>query len=425
MKEVATAIIVRNGALLAGQRRPSALYPLKWEFPGGKVEPGESPRDAVARELAEELGISATPGRIYHRQEWTYGEASYGVSYFLIEPFDGEPANLSFHRIAWVTPQELSAMDVLEGNRDVIARLRTQDDRSKRTAILAWYKRTGRLLPWRGITNPYRILLSEVMLQQTRVSRVLEKYPLFLKRFPSLRALARARRADVVRAWQEMGYNNRAVRLHELALRIIRDHRGRIPRTEEELTALPGIGTYTARAVLSSAFGVPVAIVDVNVRRVLSRLFWRMPAWNTVADARMVDELAQRIIPRRRAYDWNQALMDLGATLCTARAPRCAACPLTALCPSRTTMSGAAPTEPKREPSRRGIPDRIHRGRIVERLRTAANGRGLKVRSLGPMVLDGFTARDHTWLIRLLRALERDGLVRIRGTDGNAIVTLA
>ena len=143
-------------------------------------------------------------------------------------------------------------------------------------AVLRWYRQNGRTLPWRGEQDPYRVLVSEVMLQQTQVSRVLEKYPLFLKQFPTLRALARAERSSVIRAWRGMGYNNRAVRLHLLAQTVVNSHGGVLPRTEEELTLLPGIGRYTARALLSSVFHIPVPVVDVNVHRFFSRLFWPM-----------------------------------------------------------------------------------------------------------------------------------------------------
>jgi 8-oxo-dGTP diphosphatase len=120
MKEVAVGILMRNGLLLACRRKKSALYPLRWEFPGGKLEPGESPTQALIRELYEELAITATPGREFHRQEWDYGDQSYRVYYFLIDRFEGEPVNHVFEEIRWVTPEELSGMEILEGNREVV-----------------------------------------------------------------------------------------------------------------------------------------------------------------------------------------------------------------------------------------------------------------------------------------------------------------
>ena len=301
-----------------------------------------------------------------------------------------------------------------------------RDPAALRRTVLQWYRRHGRTLPWRGIGDPYRILLSEVMLQQTQVSRVLIKYPLFLKCFPTLRALARARRADVVRAWQGMGYNNRAVRLHALAQRVVTDHRGRMPRTEDELLALPGIGTYTARAVLCSAFGAPVAFVDVNIRRLISRIVGNMPDTAAMLPDRTVAALADALLPRRRAYDWNQALMDIGATICTARAPRCTACPLAALCTSAGTMATPSPSHTKKkERSMHGVPDRIYRGRIIEHLRTGSVRRGVPVHAIGPRILPQFDASHTAWLEQLLQALERDGLVRITAEGGNRVVRLA
>jgi A/G-specific adenine glycosylase len=252
------------------------------------------------------------------------------------------------------------------------------------------------------------------MLQQTQVSRVLEKYPLFLKQFPTLRALARAERSSVIRTWRGMGYNNRAVRLHLLAQTVVNSHGGVLPRTEEELTLLPGIGRYTARALLSSVFHIPVPVVDVNVHRFFSRLFWPMRTLTEMHSARAVASYALRHLPERRAYDWNQALMDLGATICTARAPRCMICPVAASCRSRAGMKRVAVVQKKQEPSLYGTPDRIYRGRIVECLRGLRDGRSLALEALGSHILSRFSGRNRQWLLRLLNQLERDGLVRIR-----------
>lgn len=303
--------------------------------------------------------------------------------------------------------------------------LPSKDIQLLRRTILKWYSRHGRNLPWRGIHDPYRILLSEIMLQQTQVSRVLEKYPLFLKRFPSLSALARANRSDIVRAWKGMGYNNRAVRLHALAQTVISVHRGRIPKTEDGLTALPGIGTYTARAVLCSAFGTPVSFVDVNIRRLLSRILWKMPHTAAMVPERTIAGAAEQLLPRRKAYDWNQALMDLGATICTARSPQCDVCPLSRLCASAQMMSGPPLSRARKEPSLHGVPRRIYRGRIIEQLRKSGRRTGLPLNVIGPRVLPRFGSKDRVWLEHLLIALERDGLVRITDDGGNRVVRLA
>ena len=290
------------------------------------------------------------------------------------------------------------------------------------TLILSWYRTYGRRLPWRGIKKTYPILISEIMLQQTQVSRVLEKYPAFLHTFPTIRSLAAARRSDVVRAWQGMGYNNRAVRLHTLAKIVVDDHTGRIPRDYDALLALPGIGPYTARAVLSSAFGLAVPIVDVNVRRFLSRVFWRMPGTSSLRSSGELWTLAHEILPSRSAYNWNQALMDAGATICTARRPRCPICPTASLCASRTSMIRKSTPADSREPSFAGIPHRIYRGRIVERLRSVSGGGSIRIDLLGRAVVPGFSPRNRRWLLGLLASLESDGLVSVRG-DGELSTT--
>ena len=277
--------------------------------------------------------------------------------------------------------------------------------------VRRWYRRHGRALPWRGESDPYRIILSEIMLQQTQVSRVLGAYPRFLRRFPSIRSLARARRRDVVFAWRGMGYNNRAVRLHALASVLVERDR-RIPSDAASLLELPGIGKYTAYAILSSVHGLPVPVVDVNIRRLLSRVFWRMPSTADMRDESEIWRMAQRILPRRGVYDWNQALMDIGATICKARRPLCRRCPLTGLCASRTSMTEAPRGARKTEPGLDGVPNRIYRGRIVEALRKKETGFGME--ALGREIHPEFSADDVPWLESLLEALERDGLLRLR-----------
>ena len=289
-------------------------------------------------------------------------------------------------------------------------------------AILRWYAHHGRNLPWRlpahrdrGIANPYRILISEIMLQQTQVSRVLIKYPRFLRRFPTLRSLAKARRRDVVMEWQGMGYNNRAVRLHKLARIVMQAHNGGIPREYDQLISLPGIGRYTANALRASAFAEAVPVIDVNVQRVLSRIFWKMGTTKHVQPLKQILGLAENLLPSGRAYDWNQALMDLGARLCTARNPQCGDCPATSLCASRFSMSRIVMHEPKREPSLEGIPNRMYRGRIVEILRHTMGARRLRADQLGKQIHSSFGRRHTNWFRGLLSGLKEDGLIRIHG----------
>lgn len=301
-------------------------------------------------------------------------------------------------------------------NRAIIAYQRT---------VLHWYRRHGRRLPWRGIRDPYRILISEIMLQQTQVSRVLRKYPIFLKAFPTIHALAGAQRAAVIRGWQGMGYNNRAVRLHLLAQTVVDRHNGKLPQDYEALVVLPGIGKYTAHAILSSAFVQAVPVVDINVRRLFSRLFWPMPSERLMRPEKEIWPLAAALLPRRSAYDWNQALMDLGATICTARSPHCMECPVARFCKSRKRMqSPQLRSSPSRasspEPSYRGVPVRIHRGKIVEALRNVQEGRQIAFKTLAAKLFRDPTSADELWIAKTLAALEKDGLVRV-GRRGIAL----
>ena len=189
--------------------------------------------------------------------------------------------------------------------------------------LLAWYKRNARVLPWRQTRNPYAILVSEFMLQQTQVSRVLDFYPRFLKRFPTIETLARARPKTVREAWDGMGYYARAANLHALAKQV--EETGyRIPDDPEDLRTLPGVGPYTAGAVACFAYEKPVPTVDTNVRRVLERAFGSKDVW----------KLAEKLVPKKgeRAWRFNQALMELGALVCTARKPKCPECPVRSDC---------------------------------------------------------------------------------------------
>jgi len=196
--------------------------------------------------------------------------------------------------------------------------------------LLAWYKRNARVLPWRETRNPYAILVSEFMLQQTQVSRVLDYYPRFLKRFPTIEKLARARPKTVREAWDGMGYYARAANLHALAKQVA-ETGYRIPDDPEDLRTLPGVGRYTAGAVACFAYEKPVPTVDTNVRRVLERVFG-----NSKREMRNAElwGLASRLLPKdgKRAWRFNQALMELGALICTARKPKCPECPLRSDC---------------------------------------------------------------------------------------------
>ena len=198
--------------------------------------------------------------------------------------------------------------------------------------LLGWYAHHGRDLPWRRTRVPYRVLVSEIMLQQTQVDRVIPKYRQFLRRYPTLRALAAAPVAEVRELWYPLGYNVRPLRLHAIARESVARYGGRLPDSADALRALPGIGRYTAGAVLSFAFGRDVAVLDTNVRRVLTRVFFGPRRATRLRGDRRLWELAEALVPAGRGYDFNQALMDFGATWCTPRRPRCPGCPMRGFC---------------------------------------------------------------------------------------------
>ncbi len=330
--------------------------------------------------------------------------------------------------------------------------------------LLAWYAAEGRAhLPWRHTRDPYAILVSEVMLQQTQVDRVLPKYAEFLDRFPTLEALAAAPTAEVIKTWASLGYNVRAVRLQQIAQQAVERYGGTLPGTLDELLALKGIGRYTAGAIACFAFGLHVATVDTNIRRVLWRVFRGIEpvAWPAgEASARDALTLAQWALPDDRAYDWQQALMDLGAGICLARRPRCERCPLRLSCAAfaetaRATLfpSGealarlrddaavdstserlrvaedgagyeATPGRKKQRAARVSSASqpftstsRYFRGRILDALRALPAGASLAFDELGPRIKPEYTDADLPWLRKLVHGLERDGLLRREGAE--------
>ena len=205
-------------------------------------------------------------------------------------------------------------------------------------SLLAWYDAHRRDLPWRANREPYRVWLSEIMLQQTRVAAVIEHYYEFLRRFPTVEKLASAREASVLTAWSGLGYYRRARMMHAAAKVIVREHGGNFPKTIEALQALPGIGRYTAAAIASIAFGVPVAVVDGNVERVLQRVAGRRMAGEELWRA------ANDVLDAKRPGDFNQAMMELGAVICTPRAPTCLTCPVIAVCATRGELKALTKT---------------------------------------------------------------------------------
>lgn len=236
-------------------------------------------------------------------------------------------------------------------------------------ALLDWSDRTRRDLPWRRTRDPWAILVSELMLQQTQVARVVPKYSAFLERFPTPASCATAPAADVVRSWAGLGYNRRAVNLHRAAQACVERHDGRLPTTLDALLELPGIGPYTARAVLAfSSANADVGVLDTNAARVTARLGGRRLG---AADAQRAADAA---VPAGHGWAWNQAILDLGATVCTKRIARCDVCPLTSHCawlraghPAPDPAEGSAGTSGR--PSVFEGSDRQARGRLVDALR--------------------------------------------------------
>ena len=265
-------------------------------------------------------------------------------------------------------------------------------------ALRAWYAPRSGAYPWRETRDPYAIWVSEVMLQQTQASRVVHAYRDFLALFPNVRVLAAASRRDVVRAWDGLGYNRRAVWLSEGARAIMREFAGRVPRDPETLRTLPGVGAYTAAAVSSMAFGEPVAVVDTNVRRVVARVHLGVDARQ--AETRTVWELAQSWLDRDDPVTWNQAVMDLGREVCRPR-PRCDVCPLALVCAFR--ISGAVATRgPDSKDAFQGSSRQV-RGAIVRSLRSHE--------ALSPRRLAAETGFDAGRVDAAVDGLAADGLV--------------
>ncbi len=201
--------------------------------------------------------------------------------------------------------------------------------------LLAWYGANGRKLPWRRSRDPYRVLVSEVMLQQTQVERVKGYYGRFLRQYPTFEALAAAEEPAVRESWEGLGYYARARNLHATARIVVGEHGGKLPAVPEVICHLPGIGRYTAGAVLSIAYGQDEPILDTNAARVLARVFAVRVRGGTSALQRRLWEIAAQVTPRGGAGDFNQAIMDLGATVCRARNPDCPVCPVRGVCRTR------------------------------------------------------------------------------------------
>lgn len=259
--------------------------------------------------------------------------------------------------------------------------------------------------------NPYVVMVSEVMLQQTQAPRVAELLPLFLERFPSVEHLSEASNAAVIMAWKGLGYNNRAIRLRDAARMVVEEFSGQVPAAIEDLRRLPGIGPYASAAITTFAFDTRVVVLDVNVRRVYSRLYTTQPHSAAVVSDQTLSMFASILIPRQRPSEWHHAVMDLGATICMARRTLCSTCPLRTVCPSRHLENAAPPPQKPRkaEPQFRDEPRRLWRGRIVEALRTI-NG-AVAVEDLTSMVFGVRRPAEVALVERMFEALESDGLI--------------
>jgi len=228
----------------------------------------------------------------------------------------------------------------------------TKQIQTLQSALLAWYQKHQRDLPWRRTNDPYAIWVSEVMLQQTQVTTAKPYFERFMEKFPTVQALAQAPLDDVLKAWEGLGYYSRARHLHRAAQIVVAEHSGALPRDVEGLLKLPGIGRYTAGAIASIAFGLDEPVLDGNVVRVLSRLFRVREHPKEAATQKQLWALARRLTPTRQAALFNQALMDLGATVCIPKEPRCLICPLYELCRARAhNEQNELPLKAKRKPS--------------------------------------------------------------------------
>jgi A/G-specific adenine glycosylase len=286
-------------------------------------------------------------------------------------------------------------------------------------ALITWYEAHGRAhLPWRTEQTPYAVVVSEFMLQQTQVDRVLPLFLAFLERFPDFAALAAAERSEVVRYWKGLGYNSRAVRLHELARRVVELHHHEMPRNHEQLRALPGVGPYTHAAILAFAFNEPAIAFDTNIRRVVHRLFWGIEHPYKVEEA-AIEAKSAEMLPLGIAREWNAAMMDLGATICTARAPKCLICPLQKFCVA-SPIDGAQLADlakknakPPRGQAKLKFEEttRYARGRIIDHLRALPAKERISLLDLHTDLKPQLGTRDEAVIDRIVADLVRDGLV--------------
>lgn len=290
---------------------------------------------------------------------------------------------------------------------------------SPATRLLTWYKRHGRDLPWRKTRDPYSILVSEIMLQQTQVARVLFFYDRWLKQFPTWDALAKAQNAEVVHAWAGLGYNRRGLMLRDIARQVV--ERG-VPQTEETWRELKGIGPYTAAALTAFSLKQRALPIDTNIRRTLGRILLGIP-FPQPSDDISIRTHQDEILPTRGAYyDVPQALFDLATMICT-KSPACITCPMQGICKAAPKFLSGNLEVPKqmvkkaKEKKHRNkpYPDRIYRGRILKLVREQTKGISLK--NVGPKIDPDFTASlDEKWVEDMIERLIKDGFLRKQKT---------
>jgi A/G-specific adenine glycosylase len=302
-------------------------------------------------------------------------------------------------------------------NRSLASTVQAAPREEIQEVLISWFEKNARDLPWRRTRDPWRVLVSEVMLQQIQVQRAVPFYERFLARFPTVEVLADAPLAEAIRVWEDLGRYRRVVYLHKTARIVVEEHDGNIPSDPEDLIKLPGIGPYTAGAVACFAYERDAAFLDTNMRRVLHRYFFGLKAATTATDRELLP-IATGLVPPGRGWRWNQALMETGALLCTARSPRCEECPLREGCRARAEATSVGWPKPERKTPACRYEDtnRYFRGRVLAALREISHegNEGIELRELGRRVKPDFDERDPYWLYAAVESLCKDGLARVQ-----------
>ncbi len=287
--------------------------------------------------------------------------------------------------------------------------------------LLQWFSIHQRSLPWRGNPSPYDVLISEFMLQQTQVSRVIEKFKEFKEKFPTLQDLAKASKAEVIEAWSGLGYNRRALLLHTFAQEVCEKHNGIIPQGKEQLQELPGMGPYTTGAILSFAYNLPEPAIDVNVRRIYLRFFEGRDQGLPMSkkEEQGLYQLAKQTIPESQSEIFHSALMDFGSLVCTRSTPSCSTCPLQNSCKffplykngkEKALFVMEKRKEAGMSENGKHIPNRIFRGRIVEFARRNQN-QEILLDDLGKVIKKDYQYKEEDWLLMLCTKLQEESLL--------------